>query len=372
MKATNPKDKRELIGTLTFQDALNYGAILQCYALQQSIMKLGYETEVLNYASQVIRASNWPQKVGAAKSLREAVKILAKARYLKDRKSSFDTFKNDCLVLSDEFGADGFSHNAKRYAKVIVGSDQVWNPVLTHGDMHYFLEGAGAAMKKVSYAASVGLSDIPNPYAMKIRELLSGFCNITVREEKAAEALEKLTNTRPDVVCDPVMLLQPAEWEQLIENDALVEEPCVVYYALGLPNRKTLEMCRDYAGSKDMRLVVLHNSPAKLRGCISDNSCDPRQWLRYLKSAETIVTSSFHGACFALIFHRQLICVKSKQNGDVSSRITNLFQRFGLDERITGDFAEQLASRIDWDSVASTLTRERSKGIERLKRMLEL
>lgn len=372
MKLSYSGNREGVVATLTFQDALNYGALLQCYALQQSIMKLGYDTEVLNYTSEVIRLSNWPRKIRSASSLAEVVKILAKNQYLNNRKKSFDIFKEECLALSKEIFADSFSADTVKYAKVIVGSDQVWNPILTHGDMNYFLKDLSASAKKAAYAASIGLSSVPGDYAADIRDLLSDYCDITVREETAAKVLEALIGRIVDVVCDPVMLLECSEWEKLMEGDESDNKSYVLYYSLGLPDKRVVEMCRELSGKGNRDLVVLHNSPVNPRGCISDNSCDPRRWLRYLKDADTIVTPSFHGVCFSLIFRKNFICLENQKNSDVSSRLSDLLDRVGLRERCMGTFEEQATTSIDWARVLPILDEERSRGVSRLKSILEL
>lgn len=372
MKSSYSGNKEGVVATLTFQDALNYGALLQCYALQQSILKLGHSTEVLNYASEVIRLSNWPRKMLSASSLAEAAKILVKNQYLTKRKKSFDAFKKECLVLSKEVSVDSFSTDTAKYAKVIVGSDQVWNPILTHGDMNYFLKDLSSSTKKAAYAASIGLSSIPGDYATDIRALLSDYCDITVREETAAKVLGALTGKNIDVVCDPVMLLDSSEWEDVMEDCEPGDKPYILYYSLGLPDKGIVEMCRWLSSKKNCGLVVLHNSPANPRGCISDNSCDPRRWMRYLKDADTIVTPSFHGVCFSLIFRKNFICLKNQKNSDVSSRLSDLLERVGLRERCMGAFEEQATTGIDWARVTPILDGERTRGVSRLKSILEL
>lgn len=366
------EDKSNCIGTLTFQDALNYGAILQCYALQQSIMGQGLKTEVLSYASEVIRSSNWPGTLRSAKSTHDAVRMLAKRQYLKARKASFDIFKRDCIMMSNEFDADSFSAECSKYSKIIVGSDQVWNPILTHADMNYFLDNVGNQTAKASYAASIGLAAIPDSFSGEIRNLLAKFENITVREEDAAKTIELLTGSRPDVVCDPVMLLDRVEWGKLIGDKRICQKPYILYYSLGLPDKNVVEKCRAHARSRGWGLVVLHNSPVRLGGCVSDNSCDPRSWLKYVRDAELVATSSFHGICFSLIFQRRFICLKNQKNRDVSSRIVNLLDRYGLHDRCARDVNEQLNDGIEWDRIIKELTEERSKGQIRLKNMLGL
>lgn len=362
------KENKRIIGTLTFHEAVNYGAVLQAYALQSAIRSLGYETEVLNYCCQQIKNSYY-QRPASLKPLMGWY-LLAKKRKVRQRRFGKFIFNN--IRLSDPVTKQNLKTYSKKYELVIVGSDQVWNTKVTKGDPTYFLDFVQPT-KRCSYAASIGLQSWPNNEEPLWIELVSSFRTITVREETAADYLESLTGDRPEVVCDPVFLLPREEWEK-IRIDPKIKDDYVLLFSLGKPADDSLKWAKSQAAKLNYKLVVLHFGVLPIPGVINIRDAGPAEFLGWISNAKLVISPSYHVTCFSIIFNRQFCWFVS--DGDAqniktsTSRLTDLFNLYGLTgRRVTQE--SPFPSFTDYSSVNKKVESIRRRSIGILERMLD-
>lgn len=182
------------IGIVTFHQALNYGAKLQAYALQQFLEKNGIENDVIDYTCHYMYTRNIrPIRVGKHHKLKSFIRSLITMRQVGiDRKKSV-TFRNEFLNLSRPFDAKNIGEASNEYAAFIAGSDQVWSPICVGFDTVYLLDFA-KPKQKYSYAASFAVDKLPADKEHTYKELLSQFQLFSVRE-KAEQILLKILST---------------------------------------------------------------------------------------------------------------------------------------------------------------------------------
>lgn len=336
------------IGTITFHWATNYGAVIQAYALQQCLTKLGFETEIINYV---------PRRTTLINAL-----VALKNRNLQyfNKEHHISKFRNKYLKLSGS--KIGSSKKLKRYANqythIVAGSDQIWNYSFTMGaeggqSLSYFLNFAGQNTKKISYAASFGMDIAPDDYIKVVSPLVKQFDGISVRENTGVKIAEQL-GVRAEIVCDPTLLLRKEDYELLLSSPT--KGSCYIYSYI-LHGR---------ANDVNEILEAIKKNYPDLR-VIDDNGSGIVEWLSNIRDAKYVITNSFHGMMFSLIFNTPFVVVPvigTKMN----DRIMTVLSSVGLMDRIVEDAYSIPQTDIDWDSVNSKLEENREKGIAYLKK----
>ena len=222
------------IATLTYQRHDNYGAMLQCYALQKKLEQMGVETEVIDYICEV-SVSPFGLNALKAKGLKRYITGIIGAITRLPRKNSFKKFRK-LIRMSKIATKNNISQLGASYDGYIVGSDNVWNVDITGFDENYFLSFVADDRKKVSFAASFGSSKIIGHHNIRYKKLLCDFAILTSREESGADLIQNLTGKEAEAVCDPSLLLTAEEWCNLA-IDSYEKEPYLLAYQM-VPSRK--------------------------------------------------------------------------------------------------------------------------------------
>ena len=333
-------DFKKTVGIITFNRALNYGAVLQAYALKSVCEDLGYKTHIVNYLDGVEAAKPAPVKAFlASKSHKNAVLkcIRSIISYPGDMKRwrAFSQFRQTYLDESIPCrSAEEIA--ALRYDFYIAGSDQIWNYNITGGEFDPVYFGNIAGVKNcIVYAASA--QDAPFPldkeFAFKDRLMESGHA-MSIREEKLADYVAQLTGVKYPVVLDPTLLAGRTFIERLPEKGKPKHPYILIYQIDSNPatdiSVKNLEKafgCRAYTMTVP-RLGSVHGRKGE---------AGPEEFLTLLKNAEFLVTNSFHGIALSLLLEKDFFVYG---NGGVMTRIDNLLSGVGLNDRrirITAD-----------------------------------
>lgn len=331
------------IGVVTWFHYKNYGTVLQAYALQQFLKTKGYNCVLVNYIPVYNR--NFLQKVKYGKFNRRIKNKIEAYRFkfsrkdikekLVDRNELFENFvnkninltpkiqsKNDLLKLNDII--DCF----------ICGSDQIWNPENLNGV--YFLNFVSKKRKKISYAPSFGVSHISASKKKIIQQWINGFDKLSVREEIGANILKSLTKKDVEVVVDPTLLLSREDWEQIIVNPDINEDYILCYF---LGDRKEYwEVVQKLQRLTGYRVVII---PIRFNSYLQKYdiriSTGPEDFIGLIKNAELIITDSFHGTIFSLIFQKDFYVFKrfkDKAKDSQNSRIYNILKLVNLENRL--------------------------------------
>lgn len=306
------------IGILTHPLGANYGGILQAYALSTYLRKQGHDFVVLN------RQSNLPLVKRMVKTVLVA---FHHPRYNDPRYKHLVSFVKKHINYSKPLQTDvqmnKFVESNKLNA-VIVGSDQVWRTGFAMGyGYNYFLDFVSAGVRKLSYAASFGLSqwEYNNEQTQHIKQLLSDFKAISVREDEGVQLCKDNIGVVADHVLDPTMLLHAEDYTS-ITSPRLVDKEYVFVYWLGSEEEKRRAL--ESAKIDGKRIIDI-----SLRG--SEPLMPIEDWLSYIKYADHVVTDSFHGCVFSILFQKQFtICANnSGGNGRLKSLFTMLDIKFG-------------------------------------------
>ncbi len=360
------QDKKNIcVGTLTFHQSDNYGAVLQAYALQKCIDEMGFNTRIINYYSDGI--AYWYRQV----SLKDGLSLYNIKNYIwqrinRNKKKNFELFRSR-LRLTSPYTKETIKNVLNEVDKVFVGSDQVWNCDCTHEDYTYMLDFLPEGFPAYSYAASFGYNTIPEKYKEKTITLLRRFKGITVREEKAAEIIEDCLGLSVPVVADPVLLLGLQTWEQFIKP--IKKRYIFVYQAEKQP--ELIELAKSISKKRKCPIYIVSTV---WKGTVGYNvknvsDCGPEMFLSYLKNAEVVITNSFHGTAFSILFNKEF-WVQPLSHNNTNSRIDSILKLMGLENRKVLDKKIDTEIKIDYDAINIRLNDFREKSKEILKNMI--
>lgn len=358
--------------TITFHEAINYGAILQAYALQQSILKLNIENEIINYSCKNIEKI---YKLIRLDSLKGFVKSVLSIKSLYYKKKKFNDFIKKYINMTPKVNKKFLCSETfnKRYDAFITGSDQVWNYEITNFDKTYMLDFVKENKKKKSYAASFGIKKIPSIYEAQYKSYLERFSTILLREKTGVRIVEKLINKKVDTVLDPVFLLNKEEWNIIIKLnkfDKIKENYILVY----MPTVEMKVFAEDL--SKKYNLPIYNITEPIMRRKNSfgkiESSLGPDEFISAIKNAKFVVTASFHATVFSIIYNKEFfinIDFKGKSRG---SRLIDLLNLLEINNReISGQKIEDFNS-LNWININKKLQIEKEKSFQKLKQMLEV
>jgi len=370
-------DKKK-IGILTFHNAHNYGAVLQAYALKIKLNRMGHEASVLNYRNKyigrnykkVLHIDFWKRDILPSrwgKVIREVRDVFYGLPEWQRQWKVFEDFIGDNLLDGDDRQLSLDDVANKDCDVYVLGSDQIWARELTHGmDPAYFGQFA-PEKKKISYAASVPNSSIPENEKPYFKQYLQSLSHISVREEKLAASIRELTGREVDTVVDPTLLLEREDYDRLLYKEPLKQGDYV--FAYFVVENEILNRCAKKAAELlGCELVELHyKKTPQINGDNMVFDAGPSEFLTYIRDAKMVVTNSFHGTVFSILFQKKFFSVY-KENG----RIENLLGFLGLAERhITNEAGINPEAEINYGQSEKMLEEYRQRSVEFLEKGIE-
>lgn len=357
------------IGLLSPHYAFNYGAVLQAFALKEYLRSLGHDAIILNRRPAYQCAI--PSLFGRiARKLEEITK-----------RNSFLRFEKEHLQPKTApvvFQTDWDKIDMNSFDAVIVGSDQVWRDDYTFNSFGFnlFLDFVGEEIKRISYAPSLGKdswdSSVNN--TEKVKTLLHRFDAISVRESSSIAVLKDKFDVNAQLVVDPTLLLTANDYVEKLKIKQSQHDYIATYildYNDGF--KKKIERLSHDLGLKHRDIVV--KSP-KSRISVLMNRFrfmdSVEGWVRNIASAKYVVTNSFHGMVFSIIFRKQFIVVMNTERG--AERFKSLLAMFGLEERLVNsnekNYTQHIANNIDYNTIEPLIDKWRNLSMDYLNKAL--
>lgn len=355
-----------VICTITCHNVYNYGASLQAYALQFFLGKLEHNVRIIDYFpkgetprfqfSVMMPNSKWEYFSKYVPFLRPLFCVLSHRKEIMflGRKKSFDIFTKQHLRLTRKYNSYGDLCNDVPYADLyIAGSDQIWNTFSARGrDGAFYLDFVKDNIKKISYAASFGTSNIATGYEDFLRNNLSRFNRISVREHTGVDIVRSLGFDAQCVV-DPVLLVSKSEWEKIalcpsnegyiLLNDFLKSDDIITNFVKKISKLtgKKVVCVNDYQESKVFEINI--------------NNAGPCEFLGLIKNADIVVSNSFHTTVFSVIFQKEFFVfpLKGQKN---SSRMLDFLRDLKLDKRFLPNSVR--CDAIDWKQTENILNKK--------------
>lgn len=366
---------KKKIGILTLNGYYNYGNRLQNYALEQTIIELGFNVETILVNRSVKRSfldyfASWESFKLLTKKIQTKLSTPYKLHKTNEkRKSIFMDFSNENIHESNfTISKQNYPNDlSEKYDFFIVGSDQVWNPNNLHGTDFYFLTFADK-IKRISYSASFGVSEISTEYLEKYRNWLTNMNYISVREEVGKEIVNELTGQEVEVHVDPTMLLSKKEWISISKPAKnRPETEYLLTYFLDKPNEKVLHKINKLAKDNNMKIINMGDSTES-----ETYQTGPSEYVDYINNASAFFTDSFHGVVFSIILQTPFLVYERQSDGvSMYSRIETILEKFKLKDREGENFQGDVFS-MDFEATTDILSLEYQKSINYLKQALRI
>jgi UDP-galactose-lipooligosaccharide galactosyltransferase len=370
------------IGIITFWDSQdNYGQLLQCFALQHYLKQQGHEPFLIRYVKskksehifwKLIKAIN-PSHIKAY--LKYKHDLALKSEFNRSHPRNFDNFREKYLSVSDRIYHSYEELWSENWAKVdlfICGSDQIWSPNQDHNV--YFLSFVPREVPKIAYAASFGRKVLPSDYAEELNNLLKPFRAVSVRESHGIGFCKDAGYDSVIKVPDPTLLLKASDFRHAFKLEDNIDASGVFCYLINWPTKIPETEIKGLAEDENISLFTTTGIFSHSFAEISKDLSIPA-WLKNLSESRCIVTNSFHGTVFSIIFNRPFVVLPlSGDASQMNTRIESLLTELGLSDRIYlgGDLKMQMIKPINWIEVNSKIELLRSVGYDFLNSELEI
>lgn len=365
------------VGILTFHFANNYGAVLQTFALQQTLLSLHIQNEIVDYRCPAISAVE-PRRLnpfavtrenGLATYMKNVIYNIWASRHYGSRRRKFEKFRKAYLGINGivYVSSDRINENSE-FDSFVCGSDQIWNSKITGGyDKAYFCAFSGASNTvNITYAASCGKSEISNDDTA-FYELLNNFQAISVRERSLADNLKQVGQRNVESVLDPTLLTAVDTWNQFPNTGKYQGKKYLILYMIE-ENSEAISLARKVAAKMGVSIYEITTKKQLRRNGIHQlDNCGPDEFVDLFRNCSYVVTNSFHGTCFSLIFEKNFMTIPHSL---VGQRMIDLLRDVGLDTHITYNADSWNLNPIDYVEVKKKIELFRSKSTDFLKQFL--
>lgn len=349
------------VGIITWHHYHNFGSALQAYALSKACSEFSDNVKIIDYQKNK-KAKN------RALTLRCIIgKILDYMPYnfLPEKRYSYLRFHRYFFNLTNRVSREELNGISKEFDAIICGSDQIWAPnVLDTSYMLDFVDEKG--IKKISYAASIGLPEIPDSLLNTYKTCLSQLDAISVREEAGQKLLEENFNIASEVVLDPTLLLDRKEYEIIELKLRNFPQKYVFCYFLN-KNHEYRKAVEKYAKENNLKVVGVSAKEEDSEWIELLKKIGPREFLWLVHNASAVFTDSYHGIIFSLIYNKVFFAFERFSEDDPinqNSRIYQLDKWFGIEKRfLKNGKTTKDCSEIDYDRIGEKI--ERAKEISK-------
>lgn len=355
-------EKKIKVLVITLHSGTSYGGFLQAYALCKTLNMMGYNARVINYQPA------WRRKLGfrllfPTKLFKHIYETFlfrkARAQYLLETDV---TYRHPYELFNKPPAADVY----------VSGSDQIWNIMhLGVFDSNYFLSFVPSNKKRIAYAASSGGFDFEE-YQDEVRKCLNDFDCISVRENSTYVNVKKLTSKTVEIVLDPTLLFD--NYRSLISNNRVPKKSYILAYCF--ENKDFIQKSFDEA-SAALGLPVYYIGGYRFKRTTKVSFPTPEEWLGLIANADLVITNSFHGMAFSILFKRQFVVIPLSRHVKIDRMLT-LCQQLGIENRVltqpfvvNGIINELVQSKINYEDVDLRLSKARANSLAFLKESIE-
>ncbi len=361
------------VGILTFHRAINYGALMQGYALQEALREVGQDAYMVDFRAKYIENAYrllWGLQKNSWTSWKRTIRNIPGVR---SKKKKFRDFANRYLRLTKSCKSGNIKDVTADFDALITGSDQVWNMDVCGNERAYMLDFLDDSRRKCSYAVSIG------GYKFNDEELalLNGFGKLSMREPSSSAYLAGETGREVNTNVDPTLLLGGEKWKTLVEPNQEKQEYIFLYSVH--PQNHLVEEAKKLAAKENLKIIHLHN---RVKSELKESeegvevvfNLSPTEFLSYINHAKYVLTNSFHGTVFSIIFHKQFKS-ELETKGGFNNRVWDLLQSLGLERRVLEPIAyynegATIQESVNWDDVETKLANLRKGSVEYIKNIV--
>ncbi len=366
------------IGIMTLPLDNNYGGILQAYALMKTLQKMGHDVWLINSSHGTRIKWRYPLSLVKRSIFRyvfgKDVVVQYEKRHRFENQNFRDFINRNIQPLTKKIYIPRELNKLVEYKldAYIVGSDQVWREWYSRKFIkNYFLDFVqGDEIKKISYAASFGVDnwEYDESTTKKLLYLASKFNAISVREDSAVALCRDYLGVKAEWLLDPTLLLHPEDYQDLIRTcDYECRQGAIGTYILDKSREKS-DIIKSVAEVFDDETFSIGD-----KDCNKHNIYPPViDWVHGLSSAGFVVTDSFHGCVFSILFNKPFLAIGNSARG--MARFTSLLKLFGLESRLVANVSdvtnEKVLGSINWGNVNKILNEKRQESFVFLEKSL--
>ena len=359
------------IGILTFHCAINYGAILQTYGLQEFLKSKGHDVFIIDYRPAYLLEPysiftwNWDSNKPFIKNILLFIRSLFVLPIRLKRKKKFSLFIEKHINIHPL----NLSNETSDFSAFIFGSDQIWNTQITHGfDKVYFGYFAASKNKRlISYAASAGNIKCISSRKDEFMSLLSNYTNISAREQSLADFINKsIVKNNCYVTLDPVLLAGKETFTSIASKRKL-KKPYLLIFKIASDEPSIIrKIAEDIAKKKKLTIIEL-TSIESIKSLTSIAAASPEYFISLFRDASYIITSSYHGTIFSILFEKNFNTIGVNN----VERMSHLLSAIGLKDRLIYPKSINIKSdEINYHKVNEIIQKMRIKSIDYLKQSL--
>ncbi len=375
------------IGIVTIHNSPNYGACLQAFALYEYIRQCGADCEIIDVHRPVHKDYVYERKYKSYRNnpftlRKKARKVVA---HLLGRSPTSEFFSPVARLRFEDFNRQikysqvynklsALEKDPPLYDVYISGSDQLWNPAQPYCLKPYFLTFAPQGSVKISYATSIGLTELSLKEKLDFKKYLETYSAISVRETQAKELLDSFMEGKDVVrVADPTFLLDVDYWKDIAVCPGVSGKYMAVF--LLQRNESLVNYALQLSKESGMKLVLLKNRGVARDGVLVDNDLGPKEFLGYLAGASMVLTDSFHCTVFSLLMGAENFYTYISPTSKRGSRIVDLLHTFSLENHLlpidfSSSYATLAAQGIDRDSILRIVNQEKKRSREFLDKWI--
>ncbi|WP_454970512.1 polysaccharide pyruvyl transferase family protein [Dorea sp.] len=355
--------KKILLVTLHSQNN-NFGSVLQAHSLYKYMEDLGFDVNVLNYQ---------PYYSNGASTLQSFIRKIAINTiffpFLVVRTHRFNQIINQSRLTKLIKKYDDIDKSLSDYDIFMIGSDQVWNPHYLCGqDDTYFLKFTNSK-NKVSYAASIGTTDLTKQEIVNIVNNIKEFKYVSLREEESSVCLKNNGRRDAEYVLDPVFLQSLEYYKSLASKSKIsVKKGYVLAYVIHKDDFIE-KVIKEFSTILNKPVIQVGGFAKKCDYAMFPRSAGPQEFLALIEGADFVITSSFHGTAFAHIFEKQFAVVMPSGN---KLRLENILRTAGTEDRVVEKISDvnKMLENINYGSVRERLDNMKRKSQEYLDKVL--
>lgn len=380
------------IGLITYHAAYNYGSVLQAYATQEKLERLGHTVTMIDYRSKegARYYENLYFRGQGVQSFLADLTTIPVAHLRKQRMQKFENFISNKIHLSAfrYHEPDELNSLAESFDVAVSGSDQIINKhsnELERVDWRYMNPYLlrWAKCRKISYASSP--ATMTDDDLKHIADALADFSALSAREQSACYALEKITGKHVEHVCDPTLLLSANDWMHQISvrlPEKLNEGRYLFFYSLVRPKRaiSVFQQLKQLSDNIGMPIAVLTPMAGNVPRCdelINVLDAGPNEFLGLIKYARGVITDSYHGTLFSINFNKQfLVYSENSVEHELNTRRGQILKELSLTNQIITELSpeslQELNTMINYQAINESLEEMRSNSSNYLIKALNI
>ena len=366
------------VGLATFFYDDNFGTCLQAFALQHVMEQFGYDVSLIRYhraeKTQGDRDGRWKRIFQL--SPRKTLWWLINRKSILAKKTKFKEFRDRYLNLADDidyYRNSGLKDVSKKYDALVCGSDMMWSSDFKADWAFYYLSFS-EKRKNISYAPSYGRNHLTEQEIAQCIPYINNISHLSCRELGGVDLIRQHFGLKAEHVVDPTLLMNKEEWNEIVGEDSLLErDNYILTYLFNGTTRngrdKIMEQATQLPGSE---LVILMGAEGKFQRYAYPEPTGPLEFIRLYRDAKFVITDTFHGMLFAIIFNKPFIVLDKSTFGISADRLVSTLKSLGIDNRyVKADIKlNDEILNMDYTDVNRILEKSQSKSISYLKSAL--